>query len=321
MRRCRTDTSRFFADATGSRPAAFAQDRAIRSAMSPAVRPSHTPHAALVALPLAFAMCGSVTASDLGAIMPHAVPTFTQVDPGTWIVTLSANLQLVPRYPGSSGDTLIGYPAVDIRRAGEPRRFAAPDDGFSVSLYDDAAFRIGPTARFVPGRYFGDDRRHLVGFRDARFAVEPGLFVEFYPVPAIRTRLEVRQGVYGHHGTVGTVGADYIVPVGRFQVSIGPRLNVGDARFARKYFGVTTDEAAANGRVTAYAPGSFVSAGLLGAVTYTQDETWAYTGYAGYARILGSSGDSPLVRRPFGNPDQFQFGLKVDYSFTTRSWF
>ncbi|MCJ2107709.1 hypothetical protein MKK70_20485 [Methylobacterium sp. E-041] len=37
--------------------------------------------------------------------------------------------------------------------------------------------------------------------------------------------------------------------------------------------------------------------------------------------MLGSSGDSPLVRRPFGNPDQFLFGLKVDYSFATRSWF
>ncbi|MCJ2105494.1 MipA/OmpV family protein, partial [Methylobacterium sp. E-041] len=47
----------------------------------------------------------------------------------------------------------------------------------------------------------------------------------------------------------------------------------------------------------------------------SQDATWAYTGYAGYSRILGSSGDSPLVRRPFGNPDQFLFGLKVDYSF------
>ena len=59
--------------------------------------------------------------------------------------------------------------------------------------------------------------------------------------------------------------------------------------------------------------GSFFSAGVLGAVTYTQDATWAYTGYAGYTRILGSSGDSPLVRRPFGDPNQFLFGLKVDY--------
>ncbi|TXM69091.1 MipA/OmpV family protein [Methylobacterium sp. WL120] len=292
--------------------------------MSNAVRPSSTPHAASLGISaglLAVLLGGTALAADLGAIMPRAVPSFSQVDPDTWVVTLTGNLQFTPRYPGSEDYTVIGYPAIDVRRAGEPRRFAAPDDGFSFSLYDNAVFRIGPTARFVPGRYYGDDRRHLFGFRDARFAVEPGLFIEFFPIPSIRTRVEVRQGVYGHHGTVGSVGADYILPVDQFQFSIGPRLNIGDASYARKYFGVTADEAIANGRVTAYDPGSFFSAGVLGAVTYTQDATWAYTGYAGYTRILGSSGDSPLVRRPFGDPNQFLFGLKVDYSFTTRSWF
>lgn len=260
-------------------------------------------------------------AADLGAVLPRAVPTFAQVDPGTWIVTVSGTLQAVPRYPGASAYTAVGYPALDIRRAGEPRRFAAPDDGFSLSVYDDAAFRIGPTARFVSGRYYGDDRRHLFGVRDARFAVEPGVFVEFYPVPFIRTRAELRQGVYGHHGTVGSVGADYLVPTGALLFSFGPRLNIGDGSFARKYFGVSPSEAALNGRLTPYDPGNFFSAGVLGAVTYTANETWAYTAYAGYGRILGASGDSPLVRRPFGDPNQYQFGLKIDYAFSMPALF
>ena len=256
-----------------------------------------------------------VHAADLGAVLPRPVPSFAQ-DPGTWVVTVSGTLQAVPRYPGASAYAGVGYPALDIRRAGEPRRFSAPDDGFSLSLYDDAAFRIGPTARFVPGRYYGDDRRHLFGLRDARFAVEPGVFIEYYPVPFIRTRVEARQGVYGHHGTVGSVGADYLLPSGDLLFSVGPRFNIGDASFARKYFGVSPSEAALNGRLTPYDPGSFYAAGLVGAVTYTQDATWAYTGYAGYSRILGASGDSPLVRRPFGDPDQFQFGVKIDYAFS-----
>src|SRR3954447_26136804 len=113
-------------------------------------------------------------AADLGADLPRATPTFAMVDPNTWIVTLSGSIQAVPRYPGASDYTAVGYPSIDIRRVGEPRRFSTPDDGFSLSLYDSETFRIGPTARFVPGRYYGDDRRHLFGFRDARFAVEPG---------------------------------------------------------------------------------------------------------------------------------------------------
>ncbi|MCJ2091076.1 MipA/OmpV family protein [Methylobacterium sp. J-072] len=270
-----------------------------------------------------FVVCGTTAphAADLSAVLPRPVPTFTQVDPSTWVVTVSGSLQIVPRYPGASDYTPVGYPSIDIRRLGEPRRFSAPDDGFSLSLYDDPVFRIGPTARIVPGRYYGDDRRHLFGLRDARFAVEPGVFAEFYPVSFIRTRVEARQGVYGHHGTVGSVAADYLIPTEKLLFSIGPRFNIGDASFARKYFGVSPAEAALNGRVTPYDPRSFYSAGVLGAVTYTQNETWAYTAFAGYTRILGASGDSPLVRRPFGSPDQFQFGVKLDYSFTTPALF
>jgi outer membrane scaffolding protein for murein synthesis (MipA/OmpV family) len=267
--------------------------------------------------------CGTTAsrAADLMADLPRATPTFAMVDPNTWIVTVSGSIQAVPRYPGASDYTAVGYPSIDIRRVGEPHRFSTPDDGFSLSLYDDQTFRIGPTARFVPGRYYGDDRRHLFGFRDARFAVEPGVFAEFYPVSFIRTRVEVRQGIYGHHGTVGSVAADYLMPADKVLFSIGPRFNIGDASFARKYFGVSPSEAALNGRVTPYNPDSFYSAGVLGAVTYTPNETWAYTAYAGYNRILGASGDSPLVRRPFGNPNQYQFGLRIDYAFRMPALF
>ncbi|MFD0938589.1 MipA/OmpV family protein [Methylobacterium trifolii] len=289
--------------------------------MDTVARHAFLPRAALAILALVVGLGCDAFAADLGTLLSSAPPAFTRIDPNTWIVTLSGTLQVTPRYPGAEDSTLIGYPAIDLRRAGESRRFAAPDDGFSFSVYDDAAVRLGPTARFVPGRYYGDDRRHLLGFRDSRFAVEPGLFIEFYPTPSIRTRAEIRQGVYGHHGTVGSVGADYILPLDRFQFSLGPRFNIGDASFARKYFGVPVETARVNGRVTPYDPGSFYSAGLIGAATYTQSETWAYTAYAGYARILGAAGDSPLVRRPFGNPDQFQFGLRVDYSFATPAWF
>jgi outer membrane protein len=278
---------------------------------------------ALLGVGALLAACGTTAsrAADLAADLPRQAPAFTMVDPSTWIVTLSGSIQAIPRYPGASDYTAVFYPSIDIRKVGEPRRFSTPDDGFSLSLFDNGTFRIGPTARFVPGRYYGDDRRHLFGFRDARFAVEPGVFAEFYPVSFIRTRVEARQGVYGHHGTVGSLAADYLIPADNVLFSIGPRFNMGDASYARKYFGVSPVEAALNGRVTPYDPASFYSAGVLGGVTYTQSETWAYTAYAGYTRILGASGASPLVRRPFGNPNQYQFGLRIDYAFRMPALF
>ncbi|GJE39573.1 hypothetical protein KHHGKMAE_3657 [Methylobacterium persicinum] len=267
---------------------------------------------------VALAVQGGAVAADAEVPAAPRPPAFTYVDPNTWEVTLSGTIQAIPRYPGAADYTVVGYPGIDIRRVGEPRRFSAPDDNFSFTVYDSDNFRAGATVRYVPGRYYGDDRRHLFGFRDARIAFEPGLFVEVYPVPAVRLRGEIRQGVYGHHGTVGTVAADYLLPVDRWLFSVGPRFNIGDASFARTYFGVSPVEAAINGHVMPYNPGSFYSAGLLAAVTYHQSEAWSYTTFGGYSRILGASGESPLVDRPYGNPNQFTLGLRIDYTFRTK---
>ncbi|PIU06458.1 MULTISPECIES: MipA/OmpV family protein [Methylobacterium] len=261
----------------------------------------------------------AVRAADMPT--PAAAPVFTQVDQNIWVVTLTANIKAQPRYPGASDYTAIGFPSVSIRKLGEPERFSTPDEGLSFALYETSTFRIGPTVRYISGRYYGDDRRHLFGFRDAGFALEPGVFGEFTPVDWLRVRAEIRHGTIGHHGVVGSVGADFIQPFDRWRFSIGPRFNFGDGAFARRYFGVLPIEALLNGRVTAFRPDSFTSAGVLGAVTYTFDERWAVTGYAGYNRIIGSSADSPLVRRPFGSPDQFVFGAKIDYSFTMPALF
>lgn len=261
---------------------------------------------------------GGARAADMPVARP---PVFTQVEQNLWIVTVTANVQATPSFPGSGSYTAIGYPSVSIRPAGTPARFSAPDDGISLSLYESQFFRIGPTARYVSGRYYGDDRRHLFGLRDAGFAIEPGVFAELYPVSWLRARAEIRHGTLGHHGWVGSLGLDYIQPFDRLQVSIGPRFNFGDSSFARRYFGVSPVEAFVNGRLTAFNPDSFTTVGGLAAVTYRFDDAWAVTGYVGYNRIVGASGDSPLVRRGFGTPNQFTFGAKVDYSFTMPALF
>ena len=110
-------------------------------------------------------------------------------------------------------------------------------------------------------------------------------------------------------------------PIGQFVFSVGPRINVGDESFARRYFGVEPFNAAINGTIDVYRPTSFTSLGALAALTYTFSPQWALTGYAGYSRIVGDSGSSPLVRGRFGTPDQYTIGLKVDYSFSMPALF
>lgn len=256
--------------------------------------------------------CGAAGAADLGSLRTMRPQPDAS---GEYVVTLTANGQFLPRFPGS--DKLIGviYPAVNIRRAEELPRFAAPDDGFSISvLDDDPSVRFGPVARVQAGRYLDDDRR-LFGLRKLNFSVEPGAFIEYFPVSFIRGRLEVRYSLNGAEGFVGNAGVDFIRPYGRFTFSLGPRVSFADAVYMRSYFGVRPAEAAINGLLPAYRPGAgFVSAGVLGAVTYQWNETWATTGYVGYNRLVDDAARSPIPRQ-IGSRDQLTFGASVSYSF------
>src|SRR4051812_20633616 len=108
--------------------------------------------AALVAAPLA--LCPALaSAADLGSFRTLRSPMMAENE--TYVVTVTANGQVMPRFPGSDKFTGIPYPSINIRRAGEPPRFAAPDDGFSISLYEEIPeLRFGPVIRGQGGRYY-----------------------------------------------------------------------------------------------------------------------------------------------------------------------
>lgn len=232
----------------------------------------------------------------------------------TYIVTLSGTGAIEPRFPGSDKASGTFFPSLSYRRSDEPARFTSVDDGASISIIDDPTFRVGPVFRFQSGRYLADDRQ-LLGLRKLNYDVESGLFLEYWPLTFIRARIEARHGFRDNSGFVGNVGVDLIAPIDRFTFSIGPRLNFGDQRYLDRYFGVRPFEAAASGRVFPFrADGGLYSVGVLGAVTYTWNETWATTGFVGYNRLVNDAADSPIVTR-IGSRDQVTVGAKISYSF------
>ena len=236
-----------------------------------------------------------------------------------WIVTLTANGLVSPRYPGSDDLTAVAFPSVSFRRVGEPRRFTTPDDGLSLALYDTSRFRAGLAGRYRGGRYDGYDRR-LTGLEDVDWAVEPGVFVEFWPVEFLRARAELRHGVGGHHGFVADVGLDLVQRFGAFTLSGGPRIALGDGEFTRTYFGVRPFEAVLNGALPAYRPsGGITSVGLATALSYDWSPQWSSTVSASYSRLVSDAADSPIVKR-FGSENQFTFGASLSYSFAVSGW-
>lgn len=233
-----------------------------------------------------------------------------------WIVTLKATGVVQPRFEGTSKYGVSGTPGLSLARPGQPWKFGAPDDGFGFALIDTPWFQMGPVGRIRSERDSSDVDRFR-GMKDIDYAIEPGAFIEFYPIDVVRVRGELRHGFWGHHGFVGNVSADYIQRFDRTVVSFGPRMELGDSDFMDTYFGVSAGEAARNPRLSApyKAKGGVKSVGLAGAVTYDLSESWGVTAFGAYNRLVGEAADSPVAKR-LGTKDTFVAGLGLAYSFS-----
>lgn len=236
-----------------------------------------------------------------------------------WIITIIGNARVSPKYPGADELGFFAFPSFAFRRVGEPKQFTTPDDGFSLPVYDTATLRFGLTGRYRGGRYLDTDRR-LFGLEDVKWAVEPGLFVEYWPLEALRLRAEARYGLNGYEGFVGDLAMDLVGRFGQFTVSAGPRLALGGDEFTQTYFGILPFESSSNGVLAAYRPsGGVTSVGVSTALSYDWSETWSTTVSASYSRLVGDAADSPIVKR-FGSENQFGIGASLSYSFSTGAW-
>jgi outer membrane protein len=215
---------------------------------------------------------------------------------------------------------LLPIPLFDLRAAGTPRRFKSPRDGFGVELYDNGPFRAGITGKTELPRRHGNDP-NLAGLNNVDWTLEPGFFLEYWPVNWLRTRAAVRQGIGGHHGQIGDFSADIVVPViPNLMLSGGPRATIATGEALAPYFGVTAQEAAASIYPAYDASGGLRSVGIGGLARYELSPQWATHFYIEYEHLAGSAADSPIVRMK-GNPNQVSIGIGLSYSFDMRGLF
>lgn len=218
--------------------------------------------------------------------------------------------QVLPRYPGADGLSVQPYIDLSRTRGDADFRFEAPDESAGFTLYDRDGIAFGPVANFESKRR----RRDVGGLDEVGFSVELGGGVSVALTPEIRARVEARKGVTGHKGFVGMAGLDYVARDGnRWLWAIGPRVTLGDARYARAYFGVSPRETLSTGIAT-YRPDSTVMVGATGSALRQLSRRWGLFGYAKYDRIVGDAADSPVVRR-FGDRNQWSAGGGVSYTF------
>lgn len=249
---------------------------------------------------------------------PVAAPAADFITPlpnsSDWTITLGVEGRLLPSFSGSDRYVIRPAPLFDIRRAGTPRRFSSPRDGFGFGILESGAFRLGPTAKLQLPRKESDDIR-LRGLGDVNWAVELGLFAEYWPAQWLRTRVEVRQGVGGHRGIVSDLTADIVHPVTRqLTLSAGPRVTLVSAAFNQPYFSINAVQAAASGLPVFDARGGLYSYGAGAQARYEWTPQWATHIFVEYERLTGDAGKSPLVVQR-GSRDQTTVGLGATYSF------
>jgi outer membrane protein len=246
------------------------------------------------------------------AAAPAAAQDSDEEDSG-YIVTVGAGAQAYPKFPGADELGVYPLPIVGFRRAGRPVPLEAPDEGFGFGLLGaDSPINIGPAIN-VQRRRREADVGAAVG--DVGWTIEAGGFVEAFLGENFRLRGEVRQGLGGHDGLVGDVGADLFVRgSGDTFFSIGPRVRWGDNDYMDAYYGVTPLVTGRTGLAT-YDPGSGIhSIGGTAGMRIDVGSGFAVHGYARYDRLVNDAADSPIVHG-YGSRDQYGGGLGLSYSF------
>jgi len=251
---------------------------------------------------------------------PSAPATYAPVVPD-WIVTIGGEGRAIPAWPGAPTGKyqFIGFPLFVILKPGDPPFFFEARDSFGVPIFDFGKVQLGPVGRIVWPRY-ASQYTQLNGLGDVGWGVQLGAFAQYWPVPWLRLRGEVRQGIGGETGVTGDLLADAVVPLGQFRLSGGPRMTLQSTAAISPYFSITPAQSA-NSTVSGLpalpvynATGGIYSYGAGGQLEYFWTPQWQTHILVEYERLVGSAADSPLVTQR-GSPNQFTIGLGATYTF------
>jgi len=268
-----------------------------------------------IALLVVFAP-GIAAAADMSPPPPAMPAAATPAAKPDWQVTLGGVAEIGPAFPGapSSDMGFWGWPIIGVQKPGTRPDFFGGRDSASVSILDLGTLKIGPAGKWIQERREASYAA-LQGLGDVPYAVQIGGFAEYWAVPWLRLRGEVRQGFNGEKGVTGDLFADFVANVGQWRASVGPRATFQSTAAISPYFDVTASQSALSGLPQYSSSGGFYSWGVGGQLDYFFNNQWAVYGLVEYERISDSAAGSPIVTVR-GSPNQLTFGLGASYTFT-----
>jgi len=178
---------------------------------------------------------------------------------------------------------------------------------------------------FVPGTFYRgaldyiperQGKDELDGLNDVDASVELGLGLQ-HTRETWQVYGELRYGFIGHESVAAELGANAIFRgEGGAILYAGPRIELGNSRFMRTYFGVTETESAQSG-LGSYRPSRAIySAGFEISAYQPVQDNWGITASVRYDRLRGKAADSPIVQQ--GSRDQWTAMLGLTRYFNLR---
>lgn len=245
-------------------------------------------------------------------------PSYKDGPSGDWVVTLGGYGALEPAFPGSKNYVGTGRLIFDLYRAGDRVWLTLPNDAAAITLYEAGNFRAGVAGDLLLGRNRNDDILALYGLRNIDYTFELGGFAEYYPVPFLRTRVELLQGVTGADGFSANFMADFIYAPGpQWLFTVGPRLKVVNTQYMSTFFSINPVESGLSGLPVYNATSGLYSVGVDATARYNVTERFSIRAFAEWNQLSGDAANSPLVQFR-GSEEQWQVGIGAAYKFSFR---
>ncbi|PPD16207.1 MAG: hypothetical protein CTY25_02045 [Methylobacterium sp.] len=265
--------------------------------------------------PFLIAACVAVTST----------PAIAQIDmrsagekaaPRTWNVTVGASVGAGPSYFGSNRYSASVSPIFSFQRGVGSRWLSVADDNIAFGLIGGQNWRAGFTGKFLGERRESRDFA-LRGLGNVGFGAEIGGFAEYYPLPWLRARAELRRGFAAHEALVGDLKLDFFTRFDdRWTVSIGPRVTLAGRDFTQTYLGVNAAQSARSGLPQFRAGDGILSYGLHAQVTYQWTPRFETSLFVEATRLAGDAARSPLIRQR-GSENQVTVGTSLRWTIDT----
>jgi MipA family protein len=210
-----------------------------------------------------------------------------------WNFTAGAGIGYGPTYLGSKKFQIhpIFLGSANYRNSS----FIGPA-GLGVNLLNIKGLNIGPVISYQGGRHEDSDP-HLSGLGNIQASFLAGGFLAYH-LGAFEFIGTARQAItHSNNGLIGRVQLDYRLDTlaKSLELNIGPELDLGDGRYEKKWFGVSSSQSLLSGLPVFSPKGGITAEGAYVTLDYHFSRHVFLRLFGNFRELADNDSESPIV--------------------------